>query len=304
MSGAGGRVFFSYAREDAEFALRLATDLRNAGVDIWLDKLDIHPGERWDRAVEKALESSPSLLVILSPNAVDSSNVMDEVSYALEEGKTTIPVMYRDCKIPFRLRRLQYTDLATNYEQGLDLLLKYLGGSSASPAHTKAAPKSKEHRPTDLPLPDVELSSTGENQHRFESRQQTTGAGELESHKTHGRLAGAVWGALIGAVYGVLSTIVVYYNDSRMDTAAELLKWMAVYAGFTTIFGAITGAITGKSTKALIPISAAVVVTIIAWILFFGTYQDVVITGATFGAGIVSIIVATIWTRIRRGKKH
>ena len=303
MSGAGGRVFFSYAREDAEFALRLATDLRNAGVDIWLDKLDIHPGERWDRAIEKALESSPSLLVILSPGAVDSSNVMDEVSYALEEGKTTIPVLYRDCKIPFRLRRLQYTDLATNYEQGLDQLTRYLGGAGPTPIHSEAAPKGEKRRPTNVPLPDAEPSYRGEKPRQPDLRQQATGPIKPESHKTSGRLAGAIWGALIGAVYGILSTIVVCYNDSRMDTAAELLKWMAVYAGVTTIFGAIAGAITGKSTKAIVPISAAVVVTIIAWILFFGTYQDVVITGATFGAGIVSIIVATIWTRIKKSQE-
>jgi HEAT repeat protein len=117
-------AFFSYAHEDAEFAQRLAKDLRAGGAAVWIDRLDIKPGERWDRAIEDALAKCPQLLVILSPAAVESTNVMDEVSLALEEGKTVLPVIHRQCKIPFRLRRLQYIDLTRNYNEGLGRLLE------------------------------------------------------------------------------------------------------------------------------------------------------------------------------------
>ena len=40
------RTFFSYAREDAEFVLELARDLRAADSDLWLDQLDIEPDKR------------------------------------------------------------------------------------------------------------------------------------------------------------------------------------------------------------------------------------------------------------------
>src|SRR5215211_7534113 len=100
-------IFISYSREDAEFALKLAKDLRSSGIKLWLDQLDIPPGERWDRAVEEALKACPCLLVILSPAAVVSHNVMDEVSFGLGENKKILPVRYRDCEIPFRLKRLQ-----------------------------------------------------------------------------------------------------------------------------------------------------------------------------------------------------
>src|SRR5262249_20517659 len=49
------------------------------------------------------------------------------VSLALEEGKTVLPVVHRQCKIPFRLRRLQYVDLTLNYNEGLGRLLETLG---------------------------------------------------------------------------------------------------------------------------------------------------------------------------------
>jgi hypothetical protein len=119
-------AFFSYCREDSDFALRLAEDLKAAGANVWLDQLDIVPGERWDSAVEEALANCPRMLVILSPASVNSINVMDEVSFALEEKKTVIPVIYKDCTVPFRLRRVQYVDLKQDYVRGLKELLKTL----------------------------------------------------------------------------------------------------------------------------------------------------------------------------------
>jgi hypothetical protein len=93
-------AFVSYSREDSEFVLRLADDLKAAGASVWLDQRDIVAGQRWDRAVEDALTECARMVVILSPDAVSSTNVMDEVSFALEEQKTIIPVIYRDCAIP------------------------------------------------------------------------------------------------------------------------------------------------------------------------------------------------------------
>ncbi len=130
-------AFLSYARQDAQFVLGLAKDLRAGGAGVWIDQLDITPGQRWDRAVEDALAKCPELLVILSPAAVESTNVMDEVSLALEDGKTVVPVLHRQCKIPFRLRRLQYVDFSLNYKAGLDRLLETLG--VAAPGTVKAS---------------------------------------------------------------------------------------------------------------------------------------------------------------------
>jgi hypothetical protein len=62
------------------------------------------------------------ILVILSPVSVVSDSVRDEVSFALNRQKRVIPVLYRDCDVPFRLARLQHIDFRTNYarSQGPD----------------------------------------------------------------------------------------------------------------------------------------------------------------------------------------
>jgi hypothetical protein len=115
-------VFLSYAREDSDFARRLAADLKAKGANVWLDQLDIQPGQPWDREVERALTMCNEM-VILSPASVDSSNVMDEVAFALEERKRVIPVLHKECRLPFRLRRLQYIDLRSDYGKGLAALV-------------------------------------------------------------------------------------------------------------------------------------------------------------------------------------
>jgi hypothetical protein len=126
-------------KPDSEFVLRLAEDLRAAGANVWLDQLDIEPGHRWARAVEAALSSCQRVLVILSSSSVESSNVQDEITFALEEKKIVIPILYRDCRILLQLRGLQYVDFRTDYDCGLKRLLKTLrpdqrmaGGSASS----------------------------------------------------------------------------------------------------------------------------------------------------------------------------
>jgi hypothetical protein len=161
------RLFISYSRADGEFVLRLAGDLRAAGVDLWLDQEDIPPGARWDRAVEEAMKAAPSLLVVLSPVSAASQNVLDEVSYALDTGKRIIPILYQTCDIPFRLRRLQYVDFTGNYGEALAELVQAivarehaepaLAMSAAAPGVSAPAPAAP---PIDHPPPPVATRKT------------------------------------------------------------------------------------------------------------------------------------------------
>jgi uncharacterized membrane protein len=119
-------AFISYSRNDSEFALRLAQDLKTAGASVWLDQLDIQPGVPWDNAIETALSKSPVMLLVLSPDSAKSDNVRNEISFALEEGKIIIPVLYMDCTVPLRLQRAQRIDFRADYAHGLASLLTYL----------------------------------------------------------------------------------------------------------------------------------------------------------------------------------
>ena len=46
------------------------------------------------------------MLLILSPASVKSKNVRNEISFALDENKVIIPVLFRDCTVPLQLHRV------------------------------------------------------------------------------------------------------------------------------------------------------------------------------------------------------
>jgi formylglycine-generating enzyme required for sulfatase activity len=106
----GMSTFISYSRVNSEFVVRLAKDLKAAGYDVWLDQLDIPKGARWDDAIEAAVETSSTFMIVLAPESIESQNVKDELSYAIDSGKQILPVVIKSCKIPLRLRRFQYVD--------------------------------------------------------------------------------------------------------------------------------------------------------------------------------------------------
>jgi len=117
-------AFISYSREDSEFALRLAKDLKAAGAQVWLDQLDVLAGP--DEEIERALIDATRVVLLLSPASVRSGSVSDQVSYALDQGKIVVPVLYRDCIVPLRLQRMQLIDFRADYERGLTALLERL----------------------------------------------------------------------------------------------------------------------------------------------------------------------------------
>ncbi|WP_153800291.1 toll/interleukin-1 receptor domain-containing protein [Foetidibacter luteolus] len=125
-------IFFSYSRADAEFVLKLAKDLRQTGVDIWLDQLDIKAGSRWDASIEAALNAASTVILVLSPTSVASNNVLDEVSFALENNKLVIPVLFANCSIPFRIKRLQQVNFTGDYQASLQQLLNQLGHAATT----------------------------------------------------------------------------------------------------------------------------------------------------------------------------
>lgn len=108
------RIFISYSREDEGFARRLAAALSDAGADIWLDVNAIPAGMKWSTAIQQGLDECEVLLVVISPDSMASENVEDEWQYFKDEGKPIVPVLLREAKVHFQLRRLQYVDFLNN----------------------------------------------------------------------------------------------------------------------------------------------------------------------------------------------
>src|SRR5262249_50785257 len=124
-----------YARDDEEFVLKLATNLKDRGVPIWLDQWDIPPGANWNKSIDDAIYDCAKFLVVFSPAAVESGEVQGEWLTALDEKKTIVPVIHHACRIPRQLRTIQRVDFSSRGlgdKEALDRLVRTLGGQQAS----------------------------------------------------------------------------------------------------------------------------------------------------------------------------
>jgi len=126
------KIFISHSSKDKEFASRLANDLRAAGVEVWYDEDEIKAGDQIFTKIEQGLLTCDFLIIILSPEAVHSKMVRQELSSfwheeARRERNVILPALYKDCPMPPLLTDRRYADFRENYESGLMELKKSLG---------------------------------------------------------------------------------------------------------------------------------------------------------------------------------
>jgi pSer/pThr/pTyr-binding forkhead associated (FHA) protein len=137
ISRAEMRIFVSHSKFDTEFGLRLTQDLRSMlGSEdaVWFDVAGgLQGGAAWWRTIVQEITARPVFLIILSPDAMASDWVRDEIDLAWNQknalGKLIMPVLYRDCVIREDLRTRQYIPFSDEslYEESFKQLLAALG---------------------------------------------------------------------------------------------------------------------------------------------------------------------------------
>jgi uncharacterized protein YjbI with pentapeptide repeats len=74
--------FISYSTKDQEFADRLYADLQNKGVRCWFAPHDAQGGKKLHEQIDEAIRRYERLLLILSPNSMNSEWVKTEIRKA------------------------------------------------------------------------------------------------------------------------------------------------------------------------------------------------------------------------------
>ncbi len=116
-------IFLCHSSVDKPFVEKLANDLRKAGANVWFDKWEIKVGESILWRIEEGIRAQEYLAIILSPDAIVSDWVKTELgavwSRQMNERRILVlPILYRDCDIPYILRDRKYADFRSNYEKG------------------------------------------------------------------------------------------------------------------------------------------------------------------------------------------
>ena len=108
-------AFISHSTKDRVFVEQeMIPFLESLGITSWYSQDDIKVTATWERSIREALIRSDWVVVILSPNAVQSDWVRSEVHWALENriGRV-IPVRLRPCDpsdLHLKLAGIQYAD--------------------------------------------------------------------------------------------------------------------------------------------------------------------------------------------------
>jgi len=77
------RAFVSYASNDRAAVLRCVQAFRIAGMSVFQDILDLDPGDRWEQALYREIDTCDVFLLFWSKAAADSVWVNKEIDYAL-----------------------------------------------------------------------------------------------------------------------------------------------------------------------------------------------------------------------------
>lgn len=128
------KIFIVYAKEDSNMARKLYKDLKQEGIELWLDEEELAPGQDWDLEIQKAIRESPVVLTLISSNTVKKKGfTQKELKRALDiieekpEGSIyIIPVRIDDCQIDAKLQQYHWLDLFPSYSEGLRKLIRAL----------------------------------------------------------------------------------------------------------------------------------------------------------------------------------
>ena len=134
-------VFLSYYSGDADWVAKLKAALETRGITAWLDTEQIRPGDLFPGRLARAIGSVRCVVIVLSPGAIGSSWIQEELNLALARRCHTIAILIDDVEPPGFLAGRTWVDFRDpdTFDKCLDqLLFGITNQRSANPAPVAA----------------------------------------------------------------------------------------------------------------------------------------------------------------------
>lgn len=80
------KVFLSHSSsylDDRELIQKITDELTRSGMEVWDDTREIYPGDNWAQVTSQALEESEAMVVLFTPESIDSKWIKWNIGFAL-----------------------------------------------------------------------------------------------------------------------------------------------------------------------------------------------------------------------------
>lgn len=115
------KIFLSYAKEDGAIVKEFHDHLKALGFEPWLDQEQLLPGQRWEKEIDRALNSAHVVILFLSPRSVqkrsfvtrEANQAVQNLRYKKPDDIYIIPVLIEACDVPEEIsERAQYIEIS------------------------------------------------------------------------------------------------------------------------------------------------------------------------------------------------
>ncbi len=110
-----GHIFISHASADDDFVKKLRRALEDSGLPVWVDSRNLRGGDKLSPEIETAIAQARQVIVVLSPNTINSPWVRHEIQQALRVEQLRKDDSYR--VIPLLLPSVQPSALQLWFDE-------------------------------------------------------------------------------------------------------------------------------------------------------------------------------------------
>lgn len=136
------KVFVSHASEDKErFVIKFAENLRSKGIDAWLDKWEMFPGDSIvDKIFEEGIKNANAFIVVVSHNSANKKWVKEEINASfvkkIEKSCKIIPIVLDNSEVPECLKSTVWENITNvnDYTDSLNRIVNSIFNIQEKPA--------------------------------------------------------------------------------------------------------------------------------------------------------------------------
>jgi pimeloyl-ACP methyl ester carboxylesterase len=130
-------VFVSYAHADQTEVEDVMAHIRSHGMRVWSD-FEITPGAEWRAQVARAVQTCSAFVLCVSRASLESRHCVQEISFAVDEGRPILVVYLKQVDLPVSLRMalnqrqaiFKFKETSESFRKKLELGLRQLVAGS------------------------------------------------------------------------------------------------------------------------------------------------------------------------------